>query len=410
MFSRSIAAIALGIGFALAFTSAALGATGSSTYTGPGEHVFVVPAGVKSLHVKLIGGRGGAGESANGSGATIPGGAPSTAAAILAVTAGEKLYAEVAGDGLPATTIGQGSPGINGGGAGGEIFPFPCLFFCQSIPDGGGGGGASDVRTCSALPSKCTSLLSRLVVAAGGGGGGGATTLGSGGAGGNGDAAGVSGQPDGHGDAGGGGGGRATPTAAGAVGFGNGGFNGTLGTGGSGQATFGASPGGGGGGLYGGGSGGEGGASTSPDMQTLYAAGSGGGGGGSSGVPAGAKGVSGYRFVPTATGAQPLIKFSWVLPRPTVATVAARKISSGGALLTGTVDANGFPVTACHFVISPGGRSVPCAQHPGAGTKAVAVSAPVGGLHRASAYRFHLAAASANGTAIGATVHFRTLH
>jgi hypothetical protein len=415
MFSRrSIAAIALGIGFALAFTSAALGATGSSTYASPGEHAFVVPAGVKRVQVRLIGGRGGAGDSmANDAGASVPGGAPSTVTAVLAVTPGERLYAEVGGNGGPgdpnASVTAGSAPGINGGGAGGEIFPFPCLFFCESIASGGGGGGASDIRTCAEAAAGCNSLLSRLVVAGGGGGGGGSSALGSGGPGGNGDAAGIIGQPDGHGDAGGGGGGRGTPTAPGAVGHGNGGFAGTLGVGGSGQATFGASPGGGGGGLYGGGSGGEGGAS-SPNQTTLYAAGSGGGGGGSSGVPSAAKGVSDYQFVPTATGAQPLIRFTWVLPRPTVATGAARRLTRTAAVLTGLLDPNGYPVSACHFLLSPGGRSVPCSQHLGAGAKAVGVSARVAGLAPGTGYRFRLAAASANGVATGSTVRFRTLH
>ena len=104
--SRRIA-IALGAGCVLAWPSAAPAATGTSVYTTPGEHVLVVPAGVRSLHVKLIGGRGGGGLNVTCLCASIPGGAPSTVMAILAVTPGEKLYAEVAGDGLPATAAGQ---------------------------------------------------------------------------------------------------------------------------------------------------------------------------------------------------------------------------------------------------------------------------------------------------------------
>lgn len=412
MSDRGIA-IAVGACLAVAWPGQAIAATGGQSFGSAGEHVFVVPAGVRSLHVRLIGGRGGPGDSmGNVAGATVPGGAPSTVMAVLAVTPGERLYAEVGGNGGPgdpnASPTAGSAPGINGGGAGGEIFPFPCIIFCASISDGGGGGGASDIRTCSVHATTCASLLGRLVVAAGGGGGGGSSTLGSGGPGGNGDAPGISGQPDGHGDAGGGGGGRATTAAGGAVGHGNGGFMGTLGTGGSGQATLGASPGGGGGGLYGGGSGGVGDAS-SPNPTTLYSAGAGGGGGGSSGVPAGARGVSGYQFVPSVTGARAVIRIAWVLPRPTVVTGSAGSLSSRGAVLTGNVNPNGYAVTRCHFVVRPGGRSVPCSQHVGAGTTAVAVSARLSGLHPATAYRFRLAAASANGPSSGSTLRFRTL-
>jgi hypothetical protein len=118
--------------------------------------------------------------------------------------------------------------------------------------------------------------------------------------------------------------------------------------------------------------------------------------------------VSGYQFVPTATGAEPLVRLIWVLPRPTVATGPAHQITKTAALLTGLVDPNGYPLTNCHFVVSPGARSVPCAQHVGAGTKAIPVSARVTGLQPGTSYRFHLASASANGSATGLTVRFRT--
>jgi hypothetical protein len=65
------------------------------TYTDAGEHVFTVPAGVTSLHVVAIGGKGGGGFA--------PGGAGARAEGDLTVTSGQTLYAEVGGAGAPAS-------------------------------------------------------------------------------------------------------------------------------------------------------------------------------------------------------------------------------------------------------------------------------------------------------------------
>ena len=146
-----------------------------------------------------------------------------------------------------------------------------------------------------------------------------------------------------------------------------------------------------------------------PTTTTINAAGSGGGGGGSSGVPKGAKGVSGYQFVPTATGAQPLIKLTWKLALADGHDRPGPPDHQDQRGAEGHVNANGYPVTGCHFVISPGGRSLPCSQHLSAAPKAVLVSAKASGLKPGTLYRFKLSSASANGTTTGAMVKFKTL-
>lgn len=129
--------------------------TTSFSFTGS-EQAFTVPAGVSTVHVAAVGGRGNAGTDGS------DGGHRGTATGDLAVTPGETLYVLVGGAGAPGNTlIGlPGAGGFNGGArganAGGGSF-------------GGGGGGATDIRTISS--SQPGSLGSRLIVAAGGGGG-----------------------------------------------------------------------------------------------------------------------------------------------------------------------------------------------------------------------------------------------
>ena len=123
-----------------------------------GEQTFTVPAGVTSIHMVAIGGRGGDGAPR---GDELPGGTGGFGAIVsadISVTPGQLLYVEVAGNGADATSGGAG--GFNGGGEGGE-----------ASETGGGGGGASDVRLGPRAAG--TSLSSRLIVAGGGGGGGG---------------------------------------------------------------------------------------------------------------------------------------------------------------------------------------------------------------------------------------------
>src|SRR5579875_664528 len=212
----------------------------SVTFTSTGsEQTFVVPAGVTSLHVVVVGapgGQGGIGGGAGGKGAVVT--------ADIAVTPGQTLYIEVGGAGGDGAFGGAG--GFNGGGNGGLLPPFV----------GGGGGGASDVRTVSS--AQPNSLASRLVVAAGGGGGGGD----SGNGGGKGGDAGQPGAP-GAGPSPSGGGGAVSLTGGGTGGAGGGappgqnGGNGSLGAAGrGGDGLVGGGGGGGGGGCYGGGGGG----------------------------------------------------------------------------------------------------------------------------------------------------------
>jgi hypothetical protein len=106
--------------------------TRSASFTEAGEHPFVVPAGVTSVQVTLVGGNGGQGVG------LAPGGTGDTVTATLAVSPGETLYAEVAGDGNSGEVpMLGGLGGVGGGGEGGGDGGFGIR--------GGGGGGASDL-------------------------------------------------------------------------------------------------------------------------------------------------------------------------------------------------------------------------------------------------------------------------
>jgi hypothetical protein len=265
----------------LAAAAPAAAAPPSVTYTGAGEHAFVVPAGVTRVTVALTGARGGGGVF----GAPI-GGRGAIVSGLLDVSPGGRLYAEVGGPGTnwqsghSSSTLEPGGP--NGGGAGIN-----------------GGGGATDVRT---LPVAATgSLGTRLAVA--GGGGGGAAMSGAGGDAGAAGGVGANGGGPGTGTDGG---------AGGAAGEGGGaaGAAGTLGTGGvAGGPNF--RGGGGGGGLYGGGGGGGMGP-CSPCTTN------GGGGGGSSRVPAG--GTSG--LAPLTDAAQAVFSWEAAVAQPTATALS----------------------------------------------------------------------------------------
>ena len=390
----------------------------SQSFTTAGEHAFVVPPGVTSLQVALVGGYGGA-----GSGGT-PGGIPASAGATLSVSPGETLYAEVAGDGESATGL-DNLGGYNGGGSGGTN-----VFFLGSHPGGGGGGGASDVRLCpaSAAPAECgghSSLASRLLVAAGGGGGGGnglSPSSTAGGDGGASDQSGSAGAHDAYTDAGGDGGLRASTTGGGAGGtsgvcepISGGGCStkGELGSGGEGGESASGSGGGGAGGIFGGGGGGAGDLSNigTPEDPVLAAGGGGGGGGGSSGVLGDATGVSAFSLVPTAEGAEPVVTFTWTPPPPAVVTAAASAVTATTATLNGSVNPDAWQIVSCGFAISPapaGVSSFPCAQQLTAGGTPTAVSATAAGLSPGTTYTVTLAAASTQGASSGAPITFTT--
>jgi hypothetical protein len=392
----------------LAPAAAGAAETRSASFTDAGEHPFVVPAGVTSVQVTLVGGSGGEGVG------FAPGGTGDTVTATLAVTPGEMLYAEVAGDGNTAETPTLGGfGGVGGGGEGGGDGGLGIR--------GGGGGGASDLRTCpETAPATCggqPTLASRLIVAGGGGGGGGSGEEPANTQGGNGGAAhfpGTAGAKDGSSDIGGSGGGAGTASAGGEPGSPSEGCSGAmlecptsgqLGIGSAGGGGFfGGGGGGGGGGLFGGGGGG-GALGHMISVGHVGSGGGGGGGGGSSGAPG--PGVSGFSLVPTAAGAQPSISIAWSAPAPTAVTEAPSSLTDAGATLNGTVNPNGSQITECHFTISPGG-SIPCTQQVGAGSAPLAVSAPLSGLTASTTYTVTLVAASAQGSSTGAAVTFTT--
>lgn len=389
--SAAVAAFA-GVGFAPAGAVAA--ETRSASFTSAGQSRFIVPAGVTSVEVTLIGGHGGLGNVSNG--AQALGGAGASAVATLSVSPGELLFVEVAGAGGSSEEAGRGGYG-GGGKAGGH---------------GGGGGGASDVRTVEDLPS------SRLVVAAGGGGGGGnggetatpsaAIPAGSGGEGGqsgqNGTAAGAharGGEGGKAGNSGGAAGEHSSETAATA---------GQLALGGQGGTQFAGGGGGGGGGLFGGGGGGGGIAfAESVSPFSVFTAGGGGGGGGSSGVPGGV--TSAVLLSSGSTTQPPSVTFTWSAPPPAAVTAAPGSLTGTSATLTGTVNPDGSVVSGCQFTLSPAppaGATIPCPQQIGAGSTPVAVSAPVSGLSPATTYTVVLIATSGQGTSSGPTVAFTT--
>ena len=401
------------VAFVLLPATTAVASTASVTFVDPGEQVFIVPAGVNSVGVTLVGAAGGSGGDAANSNDSAAGGPGSVADAQLAVHPDEVLFAEIGGAGSIA------GPGANGGGWGD-----PSL--------GGGGGGATDVRTCSVAttnplePVGCVgtnSLASRLLVAGGGGGAGGASvdgnaTPGTGGGGGSGGSGpqGVGGGGGGGADAtlanGGGGGGGAMTTGGGTGGGasdGSASAPGVLASGGAGGSQsaddFGGG-GGGGGGIYGGGGGGGG----TCQPHTSICAGGGGGGGGSSGVPPDVQGVSAVT-TSVAGNQTPSVTFTWALPAPTVITGFADNISMTDATLNGVVGPNGSTLTGCDFTLAPapaGEGSVPCGQTAGVIMDTAAVSVAVSGLTPGTTYSVRLVATNAHGTSTGTPTSFTT--
>lgn len=269
---------------------------------------FVVPAGITSIQVEAVGGKGG-NDPAHTDALSEPlpsrtGGYGAVVSADMPVVPGEVLYVYVGGNGEAASA--SGSPaegGANGGGGSGS-----------SVPAGGGaggGGGASDVRTIAAPTSgsQTGSLESRLLVAGGGGGAANAADQGAPGDG-NGGNAGQAGPNSYEGT-------PAEPGTANANGTGAGGAGGTgrlytpgqagtLGDGGVAGSDIDFQGGGGGGGLYGGGGG-----------ASFYGQP---GAGGSSWVEQAATAVSATRI---DTKGEPIITISYeaLAPSPTPAAV-----------------------------------------------------------------------------------------
>lgn len=310
--SISIAALAAQ---SLGLAAPALGVSPTSVpflYTGA-EQTWLVPDGVNTIHVALVGGMGGG--NATGSGV---GGHGATVTGDLSVTPGDTIYVEVGGNGVSgsANDLCQ-TPTFNGGAN------------CGSRSAGHGGGG-TDVRSVAA--GQAGSLASRLMVAGGGGGaGGGASSPPADG--------GDAGQPGTNapspgdpslsaqgGEAGtaftGGAGGAQSTTG------GNGGLSGGFGVGGDGGTPGDFGGGGGGGGWYGGG----------------------GGGGGAQSLPYGAGGGGGSSFTGAATNASvtgdatgtPFVTISYGATSPAGGTVDATVTMATSALClslsTGSID------------------------------------------------------------------------
>jgi hypothetical protein len=257
----------LGVALLGAAADAARADTTSFAFTGA-EQTFRVPAGVTSLRVTAIGGRGGAGLRS----VTTGGGFGARVTADLQVSPLQLLYVLVGANGANAAS-GVGALGVfNGGGGGGNSGT------AQFGSGGGAGGGGTDVRLVSSAAGSA-SLTSRVVVAGGGGGSGGSP-------------AGVNGTADGGdagqtGDTGANAGGGAPGTGATASAPGGGGSAGASGLGGLGRSSAAEVNGGGGGGGGGGWFGGGGALNGSGG-----GAGGGGGGGGSSFVSPTASGAS----------------------------------------------------------------------------------------------------------------------
>lgn len=228
-----------------------------TTFSTPGEHAYQVPAGINRLQVTAVGGTGGDSPLGGDETRASVGGPGARVRAVIPVTPGTTIYAEVG-----SNAVGP-QPGANGGGGVAASGPS-----AQCAAPAGAGGGASDVRSLPA--SDPGSAGSRLVVAGGGGGAGSAGAAGLAGDGGARGEGGRSGNTSRFGDGtqvpGGAGAYNGTPGGTGVrAGTGTAGGPGAAGVNGS------AGCGGGGGGGYGGGQGGVG--STS--------VGGGGGGGGS---------------------------------------------------------------------------------------------------------------------------------
>ena len=85
-------------------------------------------------------------------------------------------------------------------------------------------------------------------------------------------------------------------------------------------------------------------------------------------------------------------------------TQDASPVGKTEATLNASVNPNEANVTDCHFEYGPTlayGTSVACTSLPGAGEKAVEVSAPVTGLSESTTYHFRIVATSVLGTSFG---------
>jgi phosphodiesterase/alkaline phosphatase D-like protein len=111
----------------------------------------------------------------------------------------------------------------------------------------------------------------------------------------------------------------------------------------------------------------------------------------------------------TATGADS--SFTTPIDTPVAVTKPATRVGQVSALLNGTVDPEGAPVSQCRFEYGTSesyGTNVPCSPSPGSGSSPVAVSAAISGLKAGTTYHFRLVASNAGGTSDGADATFTT--
>ena len=104
------------------------------------------------------------------------------------------------------------------------------------------------------------------------------------------------------------------------------------------------------------------------------------------------------------------LTFTTLATPPDSQTGEASGVSGTSATLTGTVNAEGAPLSDCHFdwgTSNTYGQSVPCSLMP-AGTSSVVVSAMITGLAPGATYHFRLSATNAGGTGLGGDLSFTT--
>jgi hypothetical protein len=108
-------------------------------------------------------------------------------------------------------------------------------------------------------------------------------------------------------------------------------------------------------------------------------------------------GVNGVTYVSTGRGQ--VARYGPLVLLPDTTTGAATEVTANGAVLHGTVNPDGVPITNCRFEYGRGtdyGQSVPCSPSPGEGSAPVEVSASVS-LESWVDYHFRLVAGNANG-------------
>jgi hypothetical protein len=94
---------------------------------------------------------------------------------------------------------------------------------------------------------------------------------------------------------------------------------------------------------------------------------------------------------------------------PTVLTEGASSVTQTGASLTGTVNANGGPISACSFeygTTTAYGFVVPCPALPASGE--IRLSVAIAGLAASTTYHYRIAAANQGGASVGADQTFTT--